>query len=167
MSKTATYSLIASTTASGSANSVTFSSITGTFTDLVIVLNTGNGANSDVRIRLNSDTGSNYSRTALTGNGSTASSFRNSSQTYIEVDSNGFSSTSIQQNIILNILDYSNATTYKTVLSRANNASYGTDAIVGLWRSTSAITSIEVYNSNSSNWLANSTFKLYGIQAVN
>lgn len=162
-----TYEPIATYTATGSVATYTFTSIPATFTDIVAVLNTGNGANSDVRIRFNGDTATNYSRTALTGNGTSASSFRNSSQTYFEIDSNGFSSTSLQQTIVLHIFNYANTTTYKTAISRANNAGFGTDAIVGLWRKTpEAITSIEFYNSNSSNWLSGSTFTLYGIKSA-
>lgn len=163
---TNTYVALDKVTASGSVSSITFSSISSAYTDLVVVLNTGNGSNSDVRMRFNADTASNYSRTGLTGNGTSASSFRSSSATYIEIDSNGFSGTTIQQNIILNIANYSNTTTYKTALARANNASFGTDAIVGLWRNTAAITSIEFFNSNASNWIAGSTFSLYGISTV-
>lgn len=162
----ATYEPIATTTASGSVATYTFSSISGSYTDLILVCNTGNGGNSDVRIRVNSDSGSNYSRTVLRGNGSAAASVRASNQTYAEVDSDGFSSTAIQQTLIVHFINYSNTTTNKTILSRSNNASYGTDAIVNLWRSTSAITSIEVFNSNASNWLSGSTFTLYGIKAA-
>jgi hypothetical protein len=70
-------------------------------------------------------------------------------------------------------MDYSNSTTYKTWLSRANRASsaldyQGTDAVVGLWRSTAAITSITVKNRRGGvdyNFASGSNFKLYGIQA--
>jgi hypothetical protein len=74
---------------------------------------------------------------------------------------------------IFHIQNYSNSTTYKTWLSRANRASsaldyQGTDAVVGLWRSTAAITSITVKNRRGGvdyNFASGSNFKLYGIQA--
>jgi hypothetical protein len=69
---------------------------------------------------------------------------------------------------ITNIQDYSNTTTYKTALSRYNNVPYGAlDGIVNLWRSTSAINTIQLYLDRSEYFLIGSTFKLYGIQAGN
>ena len=65
-------------------------------------------------------------------------------------------------------MNYSNTTTNKTVLARGNNASDasypGTEAFVGLWRSTAAINRID-FSSNSKTWNAG-TFTLYGIKAA-
>ena len=77
---------------------------------------------------------------------------------------NGYATTGIS-NVIVQFMNYSNTTTNKTVLSRANNAATGTDAIVNLWRSTAAITSIYVYVP-SGNFATGSTFTLYGILAA-
>ena len=162
-----TYEPIATTTASGSSATITFNSIPATFTDLILVMNTTNGGNSEVRIRLNGDTSSNYSRTLLSGNGSVAYSIRSSGATYIGIDSGSFSGTAQGQNAIVQFMNYANTTTYKTVISRANNAGYGLDAEAALWRKTpEAITSIEIFNSNASNWTNTSTFTLYGIKAA-
>ncbi len=60
--------------------------------------------------------------------------------------------------------NYSNTTTYKTVLSRCSNPTGGTLAVAGLWRSTAAITSITL-TPTAGNWLSGSTFTLYGIKA--
>jgi hypothetical protein len=117
-------------------------------------------------MRFNSDTGSNYSRTVLTGNGSSASSDRQTSVTSIGTDYNGyFDGSDFNQAKIIQIMNYSNSTTYKTCLIRSNRAQSGTDAIVGLWRSTSAITSITL-GANSLNFATGSTFTLYGIKAA-
>jgi hypothetical protein len=62
-------------------------------------------------------------------------------------------------------MNYANTTTYKTVLSRANNSAAGTEAIVGLWRSSAAITSMTVL-SETGNIAIGSTFSLYGILAA-
>jgi hypothetical protein len=113
-------------------------------------------------MRFNGDTGSNYSITYLTGNGSSASSGRASNQT--TMDTAYLPSNSTLGTIIYNINDYSNATTYKTLLSRSNQADSGVFAYVGLWRSTAAINSINIVG-GTNNILAGSTFKLYGIQA--
>jgi hypothetical protein len=62
-------------------------------------------------------------------------------------------------------MNYSNATTYKTIINRGNTASSTVITRSGMWRSTSAITSITV-NNDASNYLAGSTFTLYGIAAA-
>ena len=69
---------------------------------------------------------------------------------------------------ILQLMNYSNTTTYKTILSRTNAAANGVDATVGLWRSTSAITSIEIGKNSgmSGTFQIGSTFTLYGIKAA-
>jgi hypothetical protein len=68
---------------------------------------------------------------------------------------------------VTNIQNYSNATTYKTVLSRGGGANTGNLVIayVGTWRSTAAITTIDLIN-DSGNFAAGSTFSLYGITAA-
>lgn len=69
---------------------------------------------------------------------------------------------------VINVENYSNTTTNKTVIARSNSSSSiaGTVAVAGLWRSTSAITSITVFCTNGSNIKAGSTFSLYGIKAA-
>jgi hypothetical protein len=160
-----TYVALAEQTLGSAAASVTFSSIPGTYTDLVLVVNAKTAATASCWVTLNSDSGSNYSATIIEGNGSTAVSARQSSQTrgYTTYDS-GPVSTNFSFNQIVNFMNYSNTTTNKTFLCRANEASRATEAIIGLWRSTSAISSI-VYESNS-NFQSGSTFSLYGIKAA-
>ena len=165
-----TYVALATNTLSSSATSITFSSISGAYTDLVLVCNViGVGANTDENcsIQVNGDTGSNYSMTRLRANGTTASSDRDTSATSaiagiitVKTTDDG-----TRSNVIVNFQNYSNATTYKTWLSRSNSALYSVQAMVNLWRSTSAITSIK-FQINSNNFGAGSTFSLYGIAAA-
>ena len=165
MAAGSTYTPIATTTLGSAQASVTFNSFSG-YTDLVIIINSGSTTSGqDIRCRFNSDTGSNYSFTYVTGNGSAASSGRATSQTFMPLDYNGYLSGSIATTTIINCMNYSNSTTYKTILGRYNTQAFGTDAAVGLWRSTSAITSIEFFPS-ASTFLAGSTFTLYGITAA-
>jgi hypothetical protein len=79
-----TYTPIATQTLGSAAASVTFSSIPQGYTDLILVCSpvSTTGSNTFMWIRYNSDTGSNYSLTSMRGNGSTATSFRLSNQTY-------------------------------------------------------------------------------------
>jgi hypothetical protein len=164
-----TYTQIASTTLGSSAASVTFSSIPSTYTDLVIVsfaANTAVNANG-MGIRFNSDTATNYSKTYLYGDGTSAVTGRGTNQTNISISNLPISSTGVFATTITNIQNYSNTTTYKTVLSRGGGANTGNLAIVyiGLWRSTSAISTIDLIN-DSGNFITGSTFNLYGIAAA-
>lgn len=171
----ATYTPIATTTLGSAASSVTFSSISGSYTDLILVTNSASSNTIGFQyLRFNSDSNTNYSATSLSGDGTSATSQRssNSNKGWLGYWT-GIENT-IKANSITHIQNYSNATTYKSWLTRNNNPngsqySLGTEAMVGLWRSTSAITSITIYNQASGtdyNFAAGSTFTLYGITAA-
>lgn len=161
-----TYEPIATTTLGSAASSYTFSSISGAYTDLVLVASTQATTSGQGQIiQLNSDTGSNYSATIVRGYGSTADSARVSNVTGALLSNTAEPPTASFGTYIANFQNYSNSTTYKTILCRANNASIATDAIVNLWRSTSAITSIKISISGG-NFATGSTFTLYGIKAA-
>lgn len=158
-----TYEPISTTTLGSAQSTVSFTSISGSFTDLVLIVNGGlDSGSAECNLRFNSDTGSNYSYTALEGNGTSASSYRASNQTRLWFTSYYSASRSMS---IINIQNYSNSTTYKTAVIRHNNASVYTAASVGLWRSTSAITAIELFPT-SNNWATGTTFTLYGIASA-
>ena len=161
---TPTYEAIATYTAPSAQPSVTFSSIAADWTDLILVSSNGSTTATNTYVRFNGDSGSNYSFTNLTGTGSSAISGRSSNQTAIRVDNYASAVTSIQNAYIIQLQNYSNETSYKTVLTRTNEASSGVDATVGLWRNTDAITSI-LYYPGVGNWITGSTFTLYGIKA--
>lgn len=158
----ATYEPIATTTSTG-ISIITFSSVPSTYTDIILVgvgyeSNTATG--NFVTIRVNSDNGTNYSRTILRGNGSSAISARVSNETgwYVDMYTN-------PSNFTCHFMNYSNTTTNKTMLSRYSNASTLVAANTNLWRSTSAITTITLQSSAGSNTLSG-TFTLYGIKAA-
>ena len=163
-----TYTPIATNTLSSAAASVTFSSISSAYTDLVVVASILPSSTSfyTPSLQFNSDTGSNYSGTWIYGQGSSAVSSRNSSQTQMALDNYAATpAVGYPMTVIFNVFNYANTTTYKTVLSRGNDvfSSAGeTSATVGLWRSTAAVTSITV-KGNGANFEVGSTFTLYGI----
>jgi hypothetical protein len=167
----ATYKPLQSITLTSNASSVTFSGIPQDYTDLVLVSQTQQvTSGEDLAIRFNNDSTSIYSRTYICGDGSTAHSGRSTSQTYVILDHHGTPPTSTSfGSSIVNIPNYSNTTLNKTVLNRNgsidSSPAVATVSNVGLWRSTSAITSITVLCTNSSNLKAGSTFDLYGIKS--
>jgi hypothetical protein len=164
----ATYEPIATNTLGSATSSVTFSSISASYTDLVLVCNViaVSGAAFDTWIRFNGDTGSNYSFTSMNGTGSAAQSFRASNQTSMAVDRQASVRSTSRVIQIVNIQNYSNATTYKTSIVRGSAPSDAVEALVGLWRSTAAINEITFSNSTSGNFDTGSTFTLYGIKSA-
>jgi len=160
-----TYTPIATQTLSSAASSVTFSSISGSYTDLVLVTTAKNATGAQYRLQLsfNGDRGTSiYSVTKLTGNGTTATSSRATNATYGAILIGTIGSTNFD-NAITHIMNYANTTTYKTVLSRGNETAAEVNAEAGLWRSTAAITSLTLDLETSINFSIGSTFSLYGI----
>lgn len=162
MAAGATYVPIATQTLGSAAASVTFSSISGAYTDLVLIFGGSVSAFGNLRIQVNSDTGSNYSWTRLLGDGSTAVSDRGSNQTFINI---AILDTDTIGNSIVHLQNYSNTTTYKTVLTRGNSTGTYLGANVGLWRSTSAINSVTVL-AGTGNINSGTVVSLYGIKAA-
>jgi hypothetical protein len=66
---------------------------------------------------------------------------------------------------VTHIMNYSNSTTYKTVLSRGGDATL-TLFNSGIYRSTSAITQIQIEPQSGGNLDVGSVFSLYGILAA-
>ena len=155
-----TYTPIATQTLSANTASVTFSSIPQGYTDLVLVYQFELSAVDNIAIRFNGDTGSNYSFTALYGDGSTPGSNRGTSTTGINAGYDDGSGNISR----INIQNYSNATTNKTCIMRTDSSTYAV-ARVGLWRNTNAINSITIYGTTGgTNINSGSTFSIYGIQ---
>ena len=163
---TNTYVALKTVTATGSSGTVSLTSIPSTYTDLVLVMNfAGSSAAVNTYFTFNGDTSSNYSYTYLAGSGSSASSGRGTSASNINLANGPLGSTTTNETIVIQVQNYSNTSTYKTVLSRTNVAdgSYaGVAANVGLWRSTAAINQID-FTLSSGTITAGSTFSLYGV----
>jgi len=168
MAAGSTYTPIATNTLGSAASTVTFSSIAGTYTDLVLISNTkfttpsiptGNA----LWLQFNGDTATNYSDTYMYGDGTSAASGRVGSTTTFFVGNSDGTNFNITKT---NIFNYANTTTYKTALSRSDTPAAYAVSYVSLWRSTAAITSILIGNSTGSTFTAGSTFTLYGIASA-
>jgi len=154
-----TYTPLATTTLGSASATVTFSSISSAYTDLVMIIQATTAAGNAMTYQLNGDsTTTNYSVTGVYGDGSSAGSYRSSNNT--------LSGASAAPNVaILNFQNYSNTTTYKTLLSRGNEINNDSRAVVSLWRNTAAVNQI-VMGINGGTYAAGSTFTLYGIAAA-
>lgn len=162
-----TYEKIATTTLGSNAASVTFSSISSAYTDLVLVMNYFSNASEYPMIQFNGDTANNYSFVEVYGNGTSAASVRQSNVAGIWVGYGAYSpaGTTNPGTIIVNMQNYSNSSTNKSVISRSNS-SQGVEATAGLWRSTVAISSLVIKHQTATTYATGSTFTLYGIKAA-
>ena len=120
-------------------------------------------------MRFNNSSTAYYSTTYISGNGTTAASGRSTNQTGIY--SLGYyesTPTTVTEIVTLDIMNYANTTTFKTWLIRTNNAAYGANAGVGLWRgsagSAEAITRIDLID--SANFASGTIASIYGITAA-
>jgi hypothetical protein len=165
------------TVGSAGASSVTFNNIPQTgYTDLVVRMSTrsaaavngsaygmgmtinGVGTNRTYRrlevwdgTNIGSDTNTNDMTAIIQGNSTTASTFNNVQIYFSNYTSN-------------------NNKTFSVEGVNENASTTGNDIylLAGLWAQTAAITSLAFYDRNgSSNFLANSTFKLYGVAKLN
>lgn len=161
-----TYEPIASTTLGADAASIEFTSIPGTYDDLVLVMSGYTAAASleDMRMQVNSDTANNYSFTQVYNSNNTTGSNRASSVNYFRCGAATVLSTDPAFSV-LSFMSYSNTNVFKTVLS-ANGCSANVVRAVALWRSTSAITSVKMFSQNAANLKAGFTAALYGIKAA-
>lgn len=160
---------IATTTLGSAASSITFSSISSAYTDLRVVFSNvkiSSSSGNVAYLRFNGDTAGNYSFTTVYGYGTGAASTRGTSgDGYTGIQLNiGAVSTTIPQFFTADVFSYKGST-FKTALltnSQDENGSGFAGNGVGLWRSTSAITSLTLIHS-ATTFAAGTTATLYGI----
>jgi hypothetical protein len=160
----ATYEPIATATASGTFDNLSFFNIPATYTDFKVVAVTRSSTLSDWRIRFNGDTTSStsYSTTILRGDGASATSTRTSNTNGITVGRivNVADTYSVT---IIDVFNYAGSTN-KTVLASSAGDLNGSGQVmrtVGLWRNTAAITAIELFHPGQNSFIGPVT--LYGI----
>jgi hypothetical protein len=162
------------TVGSAGASSITFTNIPNTYSHLQLraLSRSDRSLTSDSWfIQINSDTATNYSYHALRGNGTTADAFSSVSDTSMLFlqQAGGTTGANVFGTLILDILDYSNTNKNKTLrgLGGVDNNGNGTLGLSsGLWRSTSAVTSIRIVPNSGNNFVQYSSFALYGIKGA-
>jgi hypothetical protein len=170
-----TYKPIATVTVgAGGAASIDFTSIPGTYTDLLVLISARSTRSTDYRdelfIRFNSDSGNNYSVRSLNGGNGAAGSSSAGSTNYLKrgtIPAATATASTFSNNIIY-IPNYasSNQKSMSTEEITENNStgSYYIDFRAGLWTGTSAITSISFTVEVGPNFAQYSTATLYGIK---
>ena len=173
-----TFTLIEAQTLSSSQASITLGSggtIPQTYTDLKVVISSRNADTVEGAFcRFNSDSGTNYEWIQLKGTGSSAVSNKAvsfgspyttgvywrsdiSSQT-----ANTFASTDIY------LPNYTDSSTYQSAsvdsVTENNATAAEATVIAGIWNNNAAVTSISFVTEGGGNFVAGSTFYLYGIK---
>jgi hypothetical protein len=172
-----TYEPIATFTVTGSTSIITFNSIPGTYTDLKMagyIRSNAASASSDLLdCTFNSvASGGLYSTTNIVGDGSSASSSRWGSVNVgyrWAVAPASTATTNIFGTFISDIYNYANTTTFKTMVTRSAydlNGSGGTSGTIMMYRSTAAITKIEVFFDTGALFTVGSNITLYGIASA-
>jgi hypothetical protein len=160
-----TYDKIATTTLSSAASSIDFTSIAASWTDLRVVFTWVPSATSlNLRIRLNGDSTTLYSDTYINGDGTAATSGKDTASNSWTVNQVQNPSATIPTFTTVDIFSYAGST-FKTGLITNQNDKNGTGIVqyeVGLYRSTTAITQVNLVAS-SGTFNIGSTATLYGI----
>jgi hypothetical protein len=168
------FSLISTTTVgAGGTTAVTFSSIAGTFTDLVVMVSAKyNNAGWDqnyLSMQFNGDTGSNYTWGNLQFDGfsfpakeyTTATTRMNLGQI-----PGGNSGATFMGSVKIQIPYYASSETKvcdsEWSWTRDANSNYNLGVSGGGWTNTGAITSIRLFSPNTLTFAQNSVFSLYG-----
>jgi hypothetical protein len=160
---TPTYDLIASNVLGTDVNSLTFTSITASYRDLVVVAEFrafNNSFQPGMAIRLNNNTGSIYSTIYMGGNGS--STFTSSSSGDDRSLDAGSASSTESRFQTYQIMDYSATDKHKTILCRSGRAGADVFAEAIRFASTSAVNEINLLAING-RFNTGSSFYLYGI----
>jgi hypothetical protein len=163
---TPTYTALANTTLASAGTTITFSSISQDYEDLILIINGSFASDASYSFRFNSDTGSNYFSVyaqAVHGGTITSSTFTTTSMV-LWAANNVLANTNFTN--IAQVMDYSITNKHKTVLNRNGGRQSASDYVsmaAGRWGNTSAITSITIIG--TANFNIGTTFSLYGIAA--
>ena len=165
---TNSYESISTVSVTSAVSSISFTSIPSTYKHLQIRLIAQSTGVDAGLLTFNSDTGANYTRHRLTGNGTTAAAGASVSLNGASINSlggypdtaNTFGAT------VIDILDYTDTNKYTTLRSLSGEDLNGTGFIEltsNLWLNTAAVTNIN-YAAVGGDWKQYSSFALYGIK---
>lgn len=165
----ATYEPITSTTLASAQSTITFSSISSSYTDLRLVFfMAALGSNERPLLRLNNNSSSIYTLTRLQGIGSAVQSSNEATSTGFDFNSGANANANIPSLYIFDMLSYL-AAVNKTVLCQHSEDLSGsgrTARYVGLFASTATISRIDITNAFGGNLAAGTIATLYGIKAA-
>jgi hypothetical protein len=166
-------SIATATVGAGGQSSIDFTSIPSTYKHLQIRgigrLTTASSGASNIGVRFNSDSGTNYSYHILAGRGGTASAggAGSANQMYLpDMIIRDGSTANAYSDFVIDILEYANTSIYKSIRGLSGWDSNGDGKIAltsGSWRNTAAVTSITLVP-ESDLYKQYNQFALYGIK---
>jgi hypothetical protein len=158
------YVPLANITLSSTAATVSFTSISQSYRDFIVVVDAIPSGTINWQVLLNNlEDGGRYGYGYIMGNGSSASANQSSSAGKFQIDVSGITS-SQRVNAVIQVFDYAQTDKHKTMLWRYNNPASETVAAVGRFNQTTAVSSIQL-RAGTSTWAVGSTFALYGVSA--
>ena len=142
---------LANLTLGSNQSTVTFSSISQSYRDLVLVMSVEAVSGNSLTYRLNSDTGTNYSWVQMAAGGGGLLSNAGSGLTTLDLSPNTLTDSTNYDLCTVNILDYTATDKHKTAITRYTPASTSNNVneLTQRWASTAAVTSIAITISNS------------------
>jgi hypothetical protein len=171
------YDSIAAGVGNGSATAITFSSIPSTYTHLqvrLIVRGTRSFSSEQLYIRLNGDSGNNYTYHYFQGDGTGAGTGYSTGTTVYLV--NQFPAANENANIysasVIDVLDYTDTNKNTTMRGASGYDNNGNTAVTnstvwnssGLWMNTAAVTSLTVLSNGA--FTTGTSVALYGIKGA-
>jgi hypothetical protein len=167
------YDALATITLSSTATSVIFTGIPTGYKHLqlrVFSRTARSGVDRDgIFIQANGDTANNYNSHLIYGSGTTAGAYVPGTmpQMQLGIGAGATAPANVFGAAVIDLLDYENVNKFKTFRGFTgvdNNGAGEVSLNSGLWRSTSAVTSIRVFNESGTNFQINTQFALYGIK---
>lgn len=169
-----TYESIATATANGTSNTITFTSIPQTYAHLEVralarTSATGNFGTAQVNLRINNDSASVYNAQELYGNGTGVNAFAAAQGLVMEVPGTTFGA-NLFSYAIMDILDYTSTNKAKTIRTTfggvdMSNNGYAAQTSMFYSATPAAITRLD-FILNTGNFIVGSQFALYGIKAA-
>lgn len=163
---TPTYTPLANVTLGSSAATVTFSSISQSYKDLVLIIENAKTVSGtmNLNLRFNNVSTSTYSTINIWGNGASIGSTDLTGRT--EANLSGATDFLTNDSVwagAANIMNYSATNTHTSIVSRGNRSENGVSASVNRWADTAAITSITLAPEFFGSFAAGTTMALYGV----
>lgn len=169
------WTLISKQVLASPAATITFSSISGSYNHLVLIQQARISdavTGGDAGMQFNGDTGTNYDTQFLQGEGTAAQAGTVGTDAYIRYDyvnGSGADANTASSSETW-IPNYAGTTFYKLIQSHSGRifhpgtaADYHDRHCTGQWKSTAAITSIVLTDVGAGNFIAGSSFYLYGV----
>lgn len=155
---------LATITLGGTTANLSFTSISGSYRDLILIgANIGLASHQYIGVRFNDVSTSVYNRVFLNSGsgGGIAGTARDLNSSIINIPSTNIVG---QSQLRFDIMDYSATDKHKSVLFRFDTAATETVAATGRWASTAVINRVDVL-SYGVNFASGTTFSLYGVSA--